>query len=544
MRLSNVKFGIAASLCLALWCCKPEKQLKPVLKAVRTDKAGTALSTAALVCTQQTEQTDYTIYKMTADGYRVGDMAPFFDAATNKFVVYFLKDTWNDATNKRHPLYAFTTTNFFTYTATGEIISSNSATCAQDNAVGAASIVKNGSTYYAFYSGHNNNYTTCGTKLEGIMRASSTNPTSAYTKNTSFNTINVPTGQGFDENDNFRDPYVFLDGTTWYMLVAARKNIADTMRGVIVKYTSNNLNSWTYQGVLYDGGATNYWMMECPQEIKIGSTYYLIYSDQINKYMYYRKSSSVGGPWSNPVGLSRFEGKSFFAGKIQKDQFGDHYIFGWTNVLAGHTDAGAWTWGGNMVVHKLYALANGDLALTIPHTLKANLETNNYALTVDSQWGNVTNTVPGQQTYRMISPADFDVANVIYNPVAQQKFKISATVNYASSAKDFGFMIGACDGFNDFYSLRFVPSQNRFSFDKTQHGSITTSTVADNDVPITLAPNTDYTVDIVVENSMVVVYINNIAALSCRIYKAQTTNWGIFTDHSDVTFKNILVTNP
>jgi beta-fructofuranosidase len=163
---------------------------------------------------------------------------------------------------------------------------------------------------------------------------------------------------------------------------------------------------------------------------------------------------------------------------------------------------------------------------------------------VNSQWGNVTNTVPGQQTYHLISPADFDVANVIYNPIAQQKFKISTTVNYASSSRDFGFMIGACDGFNDFYSLRFVPSQNRFSFDKTPHGSITSTTVADNDVPITLAPNTDYTVDIVVENSMVVVYINNVAALSCRIYKAQTTNWGIFTDHSDVTFKNILVTNP
>ncbi|RWY50080.1 glycoside hydrolase family protein [Mucilaginibacter gilvus] len=218
MRLSNVKFGIAASLCLALWCCKPEKQFKPALKAVVTNKAGTSLSTAALVCTQQTEQTDYTIYKMTADGYRVGDMAPFFDAATNKIIVYFLKDIWNDATNKRHPLYAFTTTNFFTYTATAEIISSSSATCAQDNAVGAASIVKNGSTYYAFYSGHNNNYTTCGTKLEGIMRASSTNPTLAYTKNTSFSTINLPTGQVLMKTITFTIPTFFwmaLPGICW-----------------------------------------------------------------------------------------------------------------------------------------------------------------------------------------------------------------------------------------------------------------------------------------------------------------------------------------
>jgi len=82
------------------------------------------------------------------------------------------------------------------------------------------------------------------------------------------------------------------------------------------------------------------------------------------------------------------------------------------------------------------------------------------------------------------------------------------------------------------------------SLGQTAHGSITSTTIADNDVPITLAPNTDYAVDIVVENSIVVVYINNVAALSCRIYKAQTTNWGIFTDHSDVTFKNLVATNP
>jgi beta-fructofuranosidase len=541
MRLSNVKFGIAALLCLAGSSCKVENKVTPA-NAV-TEKSS-KLHMNSLTCSQQTEQTDYTIYKMTNDGYRVGDMAPFFDAATNKFVVYYLKDIWNDATNTRHPMYAFTTTNFYNYTETSQIIGSSSATCAQDNAVGAGSVVKSGSTYYFFYSGRNNNYVSCGSKLEGIVRASSTNPTSAFTKDTAFSTMTVPTGQGFDENDNFRDPYVFLDGTIWNMVVAARKNVSGTWRGVIVKYTSTDLANWTYQGVLYDGGSTNYFMMECPQVIKLGSIYYLLYSDQINKYMYYRKATSLTGTWSLPAGTSRFEGKSFFAGKIATDQYGDNYIFGWNNILAGQVDTGAWTWGGNMVVHKIYAMTNGDLAVTIPHTLKANLETNNYALTVNSQWGNVTNTVPGAQTYRVISPASNDIANVIYEPVAKEKFKISATVNYASSAKDFGFMIGACDGYNDFYSLRFVPSQNRFSFDKTNHGSITTSTVADNDVPITLAANTDYAVDIVIENSTVVVYINNIVALSCRIYKAQQSNWGIFADNSDVTFTNISVKNP
>lgn len=541
MKNSNVKIGVMAILCVVIFSCKQEKIADPISDGVHLKSKS---QVNALVCTQQTEQTDYTIYKMTSDGYRVGDMAPYYDSGTGKFITYFLKDIWNDATDTRHPMYAFTTDNFHSYTPTGEILGSSSATCAQDNAVGAGSVVKSGSTYYFFYSGRNNNYVTCGSKLEGIVRASSTSLTSAFTKNTSFPTITVPTGQGYDENDNFRDPYVFLDGSTWHMLITARKNVSGTWRGVIVRYTSTDLTNWTHQGVLYDGGSATYFNMECPQMVKMGSTYYLIYSDQQNKYMYYRKSSSLTGPWSLPAGNSRFEGNSFFAGKVATDQFGDSYIFGWTQILSGHTDSGSWIWGGNMVVHKIYQLANGDLAVTIPHTLQANLNTNNYSLLKESQWGNVTNTVPGTESYRIISPASFDVANVIYKPINQQKYKISATVRYASSAKDFGFMIGACDGYNDFYSLRFVPSQNRFSFDKTPHGSITTSTVATNDVPFPMSPNTDYSVEIVVENSMVVVYINNVAALSCRIYKAQATNWGVFSDNSDATFSNISVKYP
>ncbi|WP_207424774.1 glycoside hydrolase family 32 protein [Desertivirga brevis] len=541
MKTTAVKMGVIAMLCLSNYACKQEKSL------ITEEPVGSLKSkskTSALTCTQQTEQTDYSIYKMTSDGYRVGDVAPYYDEATGKFVIYYLKDIWDDATNNRHPMYAFTTNNFHTYTATGQIIGSSSATCAQDNAVGAGSVVKSGSTYYFFYSGRNNNYLSCGGKLEGVVRASSSSPTTAFTKNTSFPTITVPMGQGYDENDNFRDPYVFLDGSTWHMLLTARKNVNGTWKGVIVRYTSTNLTNWTHQGVLYDGGPTNYFNMECPQMVKLGSTYYLIYSDQQNKYMYYRKSSSLTGPWSAPTSNSRFEGNGFFAGKIATDQYGDSYIFAWTQILSGHTDSGSWIWGGNMVVHKIYQRANGDLAVTIPHTLQANLNTNTYSLVKSSQWGNVTNTVPGTQSYRVISPAPQDVANVIYEPVNQQKYKISAIVRYASSSKDFGFMIGACDGYNNFYSLRFVPSQNRFSFDKTAHGSITSTTVATNDVPFPMTANTDYNVEIVVENSMVVVYIDNVAALSCRIYKAQTTNWGIFSDNSDATFSNITVKYP
>jgi len=516
----------------------------PDLRGNEEDNQTTNLSSAGLQCTAQAEETDYQLFKMSNDGYRIGDLAPFYDQSSGEFVVYHLKDIWDDPSNQRHPVHAFTTTNFYNYKEKGEIIASSPNTCAQDFAVGAASFIKEGSTYYGFYTGHNPNSGPCGTYREGIMLATSSCPTSTFTKDTTFNTINVPLGQGFDENDNFRDPYVFKDNDIFYMLVSARKDVGGTMKGVIIYYSSPDLKNWTYQGVLYDGGPDNYWMMECAQVFKIGSTYYLMYSDQIDKYFVYRKSSSLTGPWSEPTGHERFVGKGIFAAKAVTDIYGDHYLMGWNNILSDHMDSGSWAWGGNMVVHKIYPLPDGDLAAAIPHTVENYLKTDTDTITVNSQWGNVTNTQTGSHSYRLISPADFDVANVIFDPIDKERFMISTTMSFDSSDKDFGFMIGACDGYNDFFSLRFIPSENRFSFDKANRSELTTTSEAVNDVPLTLSPNTDYDIKIVIENSVLVVYINNQVALSNRIYKASNTNWGIFTDHSDVTFSDIKLSIP
>ncbi len=68
--------------------------------------------------------------------------------------------------------------------------------------------------------------------------------------------------------------------------------------------------------------------------------------------------------------------------------------------------------------------------------------------------------------------------------------------------------------------------------------------IAYNDVPYLFAPNTNYDIQILIENSMLLVYVNNEVALTNRVYKASNTSWGIFADNSTVTFSNIKVTKP
>ncbi|MBG8551926.1 glycoside hydrolase family 32 protein [Hymenobacter guriensis] len=496
-----------------------------------------------LVCTVGAERNDYSIFPKVADGAGVGDVMPYFDAASGAMYIYYLKDVWNDATNQRHPWYGFQTTDFRQYTElpAGELLASSSGDCAQDRAIGTGSVQELNGTYYAFYTGHNPNATNCGHRKEGIMLATATGPAQKFTKNPAFTTLYVPKGQGFDEQDNFRDPYLYLNDETkqYDMLVAARQN----NRGVVVKYTSADLLAWSYQGILYDGGASSYVMLECPQLFKIGSTYYLTFSDITTRNFYYRKSASPAGPWSPPAGNDRVDGSGLYAAKVLNNTAtGKNYLIGWVNRYQNNQDGGSWWWGGNLVTHELVQTANGDLTVQLVPALKTYLEAQTELLVRVSRTASAAR--PDSSTYVLAGPATGPLANVLFKPLNLTRYKISATVSYTDAANDFGFMLGACDGTNEFYSLRFVPSQNRFSFDRINRNSLNPGTSPVADVPFPMQPNTPYTVDIVQENSVVVVYLNGIAALSSRIYKAPRTSWGIFADKSTATFRNLTVTKP
>lgn len=540
---ASVLSSIPCFYCLLLLIASCKSGKEAVVEAPENKPAISTLS-----CAAPYEQSDYSIYTLSEDAVKIGDVMPYFDSSTGFFNVYYLKDIWSDVVNRRHPWYCLKTNNFTSYSPlAGEVLSCSSNPCSQDFAIGTGSIIKSNSTYYAFYTGHNPNYpSSCTATREGVMLATSTSLNSAFAKNTSFSTLYAPVNLGYDQNDNFRDPYVFYDDLSakYYLILAARKNVNGTWRGVIPYYTSSDLLNWSYQGVLYDGGLQNFFMMETPEIFKMGDTYYLLFSDYDSKNIYYRKSTSLTANWNKPDGLDRFEGKGIYAAKTAADDNGNRYIFGWTYIQDGNSDTGTPKWGGNLVVHKLYAKANGDLAVTIPPTVEASLETQNYSITKNSQRGNVINTVAGSHSYTVSSSASFDIANVIFEPINLERYKISAQVSYTSAAKDFGFMIGACDATDQFYSLRFIPSQNRFSLDKINRSQITSSTVAATDVPLTLTPNATYDVQIVIENSMLVVYINNEIALSTRVYKATNTSWGVFSDNSSASFNNIKVTKP
>ena len=498
----------------------------------------------SLQCTPQIEQSDYLIYKMGSNGKRIGDLMPFYDNASKKFYLYYLKDIWDDNLNQRHPWHALSTVDFSSYNEiSSEILSSSSDRCDQDFATGSGSVFVKDNIYYGFYTGHNPNFpSSCVTTKEGIMLATSTNPDLGFVKNKSFKTIYAPKDLQFDEQDNFRDPYVFEDSGTYYMLVSARAKVGGVFKGVIAYYTSNDLLSWTYEGIYYDGGSKIYSFMETPQVFKMGSTYYLIFSDIDSRRVIYRKSSSVLGPWSRPIDTDFIDGKDFYAAKAVSNGK-DSFIMGWTAKTESNLDSGIKTWGGNLVVHKLMQNSDADLKLTIPDAIMSGVGTD-LPLQLNRKIGVFEKTDANTESYKFTSTTLNNISGVIYEPIDAPRYLISTTVSYSNSSKDFGFFLGACDENNNVISLRFVPSENKIRLDKKPRISLSGSTISDNETYFKFEPNVEYDVKMMIENSIVVIYVNNQAALSSRVYGAPNTSWGVYADYSSVFFKKIKVTKP
>lgn len=497
-----------------------------------------------LQCTPQIEQSDYSIYKMGSNGKRIGDLMPIYDNTSKKFYLYYLKDIWDDNSNQRHPWHALSTVDFSSYNEiSSEILSSSSQRCDQDFAIGSGSVFVKDNKYYGFYTGHNPNFpSSCVTTKEGIMLATSTNPEAGFIKNKSFKTIYAPQGMQFDEQDNFRDPYVFEDAGTYYMLVSARARVGGVFKGIIVYYTSKDLLSWKYDGIFYDGGTKTYFFMETAQVFKMGNMYYLLFSDIDSRKVIYRKSSSATGPWNKPIGSEFIDGKDFYAAKAVSNG-SDAFIMGWTAKTEDNLDSGVKTWGGNLVVHKLTQNSNADLMLTIPDAVGRGIQTN-ITLDTNRKVGVFEKTEVNKESYKLTSATLNNVSAVFYEPIDASRYLISTKVSFSNSSGDFGFFLGACDENNNVISLRFVPSENKIRLDKTLRSSITGSTISNNELSFKLEPNVDYDVKVIIENSIVVIYVNNQVALSSRVYRAPNTSWGVFADNSSVFFKSITVTKP
>lgn len=87
----------------------------------------------------------------------------------------------------------------------------------------------------------------------------------------------IPAAPSSVPNKDFRDPYVFQQGATWYMIVGS--GLQSPNVGNVFLYKSADLNNWQYVGIMYQGNISQYdsgifW--EMPVFYKFGNKYMLL----------------------------------------------------------------------------------------------------------------------------------------------------------------------------------------------------------------------------------------------------------------------------
>jgi len=455
----------------------------------------------------------FAVYPAPVKGF-VGDVMPFYDNST--FHLFFLID-WRDGAPQYHPWYKYTSTDLLNYSYKGQMIGYGRAD-QQDYCLGTGSVIKEGSAYYGYYTGHNWLFLNTARPQEGVLYATSPDLNN-WTKKTGF-LITPPSG--YDQN-NFRDPDIFYNDATqqYWMVVGARYNNT----GELVYYTTSDLSApdWAFQGSFY--APNEYDMMECPDVFKWGNYWYLVFSDtNVQNATHYRVATSPSGPWTTPAN-DLLDSKYLYAAKTTFDGK-NRYLFGWVATKDGFVDGGTKDYAGNMSSHLLVQNSDGTLSVTVPAAVENAFYKENTVSVTSKSSDEITSGID----YQLNSTSDTSFA--LFGNMNTSCI-IKATVNFSQVPQSFGFLLGASSVGTQTYHLEF---QNG-NAESDQILSGTSNTEAS--IPFTLTAGTDYSLKVVIENSIATMYINGQAALTTRIYSMQGTPWGIYCMNGTVTFKNL-----
>ncbi|RYD94226.1 MAG: DUF4975 domain-containing protein, partial [Sphingobacteriales bacterium] len=362
---------------------------------------------------------------------------------------------------------------------------------------------------------------------ESVLLATSTD-LKTWTKKPEFK-ITAPAGY-YDYD--FRDPHVFFnqESNQYWMVVSTQTDPA--RKAVLLLFTSSDPagGNWTPQGPIYTTTpAENYLMLECADIFKMGNYWYMMFSENWSgtKGTHYRMATSINGPWTTPAN-DMIDGEYFYAAKTASDG-NKRYAFAWVARKAPENDTGGKEWGGNLAVHELTQNADGTLAAKAPDALSSKLSVP-VTVSPDSTEGTVTQA---NGSYSL-SGTSADAKAVFASPGKKAKIKAQITLGTDAGAAGLFFNTNA-EG--SYYKIMLEPQANRIAGYNSAGEEVTR-------VPFDLQSGAAYTVEVITEGSVVVVYVNGKVALSNRIYGRDNQKWGFIATGTNATVSGLEVTKP
>lgn len=318
------------------------------------------------------------------------------------------------------------------------------------------------------------------------------------------------------------------------------------------EFKSNDLKTWTHVGqfpMIWDR------MLECPDIFKMGNYWYMVYSEGYRaswsrkvKYMMAESYEGLkscfndpGANWPKDGHEGVLDSRAFYAGKTASNG-SDRFIWGWCPYRTGTTihdknvnvgAGGEPNWSGALVCHKVIQKADGTLVLGEVPAMAAKYNQAQKLEVVDSKGVDINGTEV-QLTG--------DGAFVLYNRLGFHNH-ISMTVKTSNNWDKFGISLVRGSDSGKYYTMVVNPEgedSRKINFE--QEGAEGAGFIEGIDGYVFQRPSDNtYNINIYTDNSVMVMYVNDVCAYTNRIYGIQKNCWSINNYGGSISVSNVKV---
>ena len=268
----------------------------------------------------------------------------------------------------------------------------------------------------------------------------------------------------------------------------------------------------TYDGVIFTNPVGNFWNLECSDTFKMGDKYYITYSAQ-DDTLWYAVSDTPYGPYGEP---RRIDGKLFYAAKHVEGPEGV-FMVGWarrSESPSSTSDVSGWA--GNLAVQKVIRKDNGDLAL-LPVDSIGRQFVNRRRLAVD------TDAIQVQAGARY---SYFDAFT------AYESFMLKGKFTYTGKGC-FGLAFDYSGQADKYKLITLDPQGQTLRLEFNEGVTLITETAA------ALEAGKEYGFTYIQEGSVGIFYLDDLAALTVRLYGVSGKTIRLYAENNTVSFTEL-----
>jgi beta-fructofuranosidase len=274
----------------------------------------------------------------------------------------------------------------------------------------------------------------------------------------------------------------------------------------------------------------------------MGDHWYLTFSEFSERFVSrYRIGASADGPWLSPAHDS-IDGRAFYAPRTASD--GQHrYAFGWIATREGETDDGPWQWAGSLAIHELSQRPDGSLAVSLPASIHASFDQTHELSPsiVAGRW------MIDDHAMKVDAGGTFALARV---SSMEDPCLITVSVRFDLGTQACGLALRMGEDPDEAYYIRLEPQRGVMVFDRwPRRAQAGLQWQLDGDIPhaveleraVVLEPGVTHRLEVVVEGSACVTYLDGSVAMSARMYDRPRGDWGLFVTEGSAVYSGLSI---